>query len=73
MTLSRMIIDVDLDTMDPSPYNDQLRRVEIGSQIVIALPDDTKIIFQMPRGNLETVCPRALLLEQIKSLLKNKE
>ena len=59
--------------MDPSPYNDQLRRVEIGSQIVIALPDDTKIIFQMPRGNLETVCPRALLLEQIKSLLKSKE
>jgi elongator complex protein 1 len=59
--------------MEESPNNDHLRRIEIGSQIVIAIPGDTRVVFQMPRGNLETIHPRGLLLERIKSLLNNKE
>ncbi|XP_049765171.1 elongator complex protein 1 isoform X1 [Schistocerca cancellata] len=37
------------------------RRVERGSRIVVAV--DTRVVLQMPRGNLETVTPRTLVLD----------
>lgn len=50
--------------------NDEtLRRVERGSRIVTVVPQDTRVILQMPRGNLETVHHRALLLAQLRTWL----
>lgn len=50
--------------------NDEtLRRVERGSRIVTVVPHDTRVILQMPRGNLETVHHRALLLAQLRKWL----
>ncbi|XP_074530734.1 elongator complex protein 1 [Halichoeres trimaculatus] len=50
--------------------NDEtLRRVERGSRIVTVVPQDTRVILQMPRGNLETVHHRALLLAQLRKWL----
>ncbi|KAM6999828.1 elongator complex protein 1 [Tautogolabrus adspersus] len=50
--------------------NDEtLRRVERGSRIVTVVPQDTRVILQMPRGNLETVHHRALLLAQLRQWL----
>ncbi|XP_034546427.1 elongator complex protein 1-like [Notolabrus celidotus] len=50
--------------------NDEtLRRVERGSRIVTVVPQDTRVILQMPRGNLETVHHRALLLAQLRRWL----
>ncbi|XP_051043786.1 elongator complex protein 1 [Phodopus roborovskii] len=46
-----------------------LRKVERGSRIVIVVPQDTKLILQMPRGNLEVVHHRALVLAQIRKWL----
>ena len=43
-----------------------VRRVERGSRIVMVVPADTRLVLQMPRGNLETVCPRALVLSQVR-------
>ncbi|KAJ3149243.1 hypothetical protein HDU89_003961 [Geranomyces variabilis] len=49
-----------------SAFDEHLRRVERGSKIVIAVPSDTSLVLQMPRGNLETVYPRALVLAAIR-------
>ena len=43
------------------------RGCERGSSLVIAY--DTKVIMQMPRGNIEIVEPRALLLKSIGKML----
>ncbi|KAI8609607.1 IKI3 family-domain-containing protein [Chytriomyces sp. MP71] len=50
-------------------HDETLRRVERGSRIVAAVPGDMKLILQMPRGNLETIYPRALVLSSIRSAL----
>ncbi|XP_054440536.1 elongator complex protein 1 [Pteronotus mesoamericanus] len=46
-----------------------LRKVERGSRLVTAVPQDTKLVLQMPRGNLEVVHHRALVLAQIRKWL----
>uniref|UniRef100_A0AAX7VC62 Elongator complex protein 1 n=1 Tax=Astatotilapia calliptera TaxID=8154 RepID=A0AAX7VC62_ASTCA len=51
-------------------FNDEtLRRVERGSRIVTVVPQDTRVILQMPRGNLETIHHRALVLAQLRKWL----
>jgi elongator complex protein 1 len=46
------------------------RALERGSRIVVAVPPpDTKVVLQMPRGNLEVIHPRALSLHIVKTLL----
>ncbi|KAM0754229.1 IkappaB kinase complex, IKAP component [Meredithblackwellia eburnea MCA 4105] len=42
------------------------RNVERGSQIVTLSPSLTTLVLQMPRGNLETVCPRPLVLRIVR-------
>lgn len=50
-----------------------IRRIERGSFLIIALPNDSKTILQMPRGNLECIQPRALSLYIIGEHLKKCE
>ncbi|NXY14657.1 ELP1 protein, partial [Atrichornis clamosus] len=52
-----------------APNSETLRRVERGSRFVTVVPQDTKVVLQMPRGNLETVHHRALVLAQIRKWL----
>ncbi|NXN94720.1 ELP1 protein, partial [Rhinopomastus cyanomelas] len=52
-----------------APNSETLRKVERGSRIVTVVPQDTKVVLQMPRGNLETVHHRALVLGQIRKWL----
>ncbi|XP_053284778.1 elongator complex protein 1 isoform X2 [Pleuronectes platessa] len=54
---------------DGGQNDETLRRVERGSRIVTVVPQDTKVILQMPRGNLETVHHRALVLAQLRKWL----
>ncbi|KAG7519010.1 hypothetical protein JOB18_049640 [Solea senegalensis] len=54
---------------DKGQNDETLRRVERGSRIVTVVPLDTKVILQMPRGNLETVHHRALVLAQLREWL----
>ncbi|KAF6124108.1 elongator complex protein 1 [Phyllostomus discolor] len=51
------------------PNGEILRKVERGSRIVTVMPQDTKLVLQMPRGNLEVVHHRALVLAQIRKWL----
>ena len=38
------------------------RRIERGARLVACVPGDTRVVLQMPRGNLECVQPRPLTL-----------
>jgi elongator complex protein 1 len=45
----------------------ETRRVERGSRIVTAVPSTMSLVLQMPRGNLETINPRPMVMEVVKS------
>ncbi|XP_068740348.1 elongator complex protein 1-like [Montipora capricornis] len=51
------------------PLDENIRRVERGSRIVVAVTQDTKVVLQMPRGNLETIHPRSLVLSYLQKCL----
>ncbi|KDN37370.1 IKI3-domain-containing protein [Tilletiaria anomala UBC 951] len=48
------------------------RSVERGSRIVTAVPSEMALVLQMPRGNLETINPRPLVLEVVRRDLNKK-
>ena len=49
------------------------RRLERGSKLILVVPNDSKTIFQLPRGNLEAIHPRLLSLCIIGNLLDKLE
>ncbi|XP_077387627.1 elongator complex protein 1 [Festucalex cinctus] len=54
---------------DGGQNDETLRRVERGSRVVTVVPRDTRVVLQMPRGNLETIHHRALVLAQLRQWL----
>ncbi|KFA71906.1 hypothetical protein S40288_09207 [Stachybotrys chartarum IBT 40288] len=66
--------DIDaLEVPTDDPENDErCRSVERGSRLVTAVPTNMSIVLQMPRGNLETVYPRAMVVAGIRSLIEEK-
>lgn len=44
----------------------EMRRIERGSRIVTVVPSTTSLVLQMPRGNLETVMPRPLVMDRVR-------
>ncbi|CAH1797491.1 unnamed protein product [Owenia fusiformis] len=48
------------------PFDESIRRIERGARIVTVVRDETKVVLQLPRGNLETIHPRALILSAIR-------
>ena len=48
------------------------RRVERGSRIVTVVPSTMTVVVQLPRGNLETICPRPLVLHTVQLDLAQK-
>ena len=46
------------------------RQVEDGARIVACAPGTTSVVLQMPRGNLETVAPKALVLPAVACALR---
>ena len=43
------------------------RRIERGSKIVTAVPSTMSLVLQMPRGNLETINPRPMVMKVVKA------
>ncbi|XP_069778820.1 elongator complex protein 1 isoform X2 [Narcine bancroftii] len=58
-----------LPNSDSQPNDETVRRTERGSRIVTVVPQDAKLILQMPRGNLEVIHHRALILAQLRKYL----
>ncbi|XP_054647824.1 elongator complex protein 1 [Dunckerocampus dactyliophorus] len=67
-TLNLKVLQAAL-AQDGGQNDETLRRVERGSRVVTVVPQDTRVILQMPRGNLETVHHRALVLAQLRKWL----
>ncbi|TFY59586.1 hypothetical protein EVJ58_g5682 [Rhodofomes roseus] len=67
-------LDTIVDLCSSSPAGSELpelptwesRRVERGSRIVTAVPSTMSLVLQMPRGNLETINPRPLVMAVVR-------
>ncbi|KZT69682.1 IkappaB kinase complex, IKAP component [Daedalea quercina L-15889] len=51
----------------------ETRRVERGSRIVTAVPSTMSLVLQMPRGNLETINPRPLVMAVVRQDVQRGE
>lgn len=57
-----------------SPESDErCRSIERGARLVTAMPTIFAVVLQMPRGNLETIYPRALVLAGIRQSINEKK
>ncbi|RDA92560.1 hypothetical protein CP533_0920 [Ophiocordyceps camponoti-saundersi (nom. inval.)] len=63
----------DLEVPEDEPDKDErCRSVERGSRLVVAMPTNMSLVLQMPRGNVETIFPRAMVVSGIRSLIDEK-
>ncbi|KAH8821188.1 elongator complex protein-like protein 1 [Xylogone sp. PMI_703] len=63
----------DLELPPDDPENDErCRSIERGARIVTAMPTALSLVLQMPRGNLETIWPRAMVVAGIRKLIDEK-
>ncbi|TVY86739.1 Elongator complex protein, partial [Lachnellula willkommii] len=66
-------IAFDLEVPPDDPEKDErCRSVERGARLVTAMPTSLSLVLQMPRGNLETIFPRAMVLAGIRKLIDEK-
>ncbi|TKA71477.1 hypothetical protein B0A55_06939 [Friedmanniomyces simplex] len=57
---------------DEPEKDERCRNVERGAKIVTVMPSALSLVIQMPRGNLETIYPRALVLSGIRQSITNR-
>ncbi|KAK7424354.1 putative elongator complex protein 1 [Neonectria punicea] len=69
--LSADIDELEVPADDPEK-DERCRSVERGSRLVTAIPTNMSLVFQMPRGNLETIFPRAMVVAGIRNLIDEK-
>ena len=62
-TLQRMLAGEDMQAWETEWES---RRIERGALAVVACPSSMSLVLQMPRGNLETVYPRPLVLAVVR-------
>ncbi|KAL1835666.1 hypothetical protein VTJ49DRAFT_6255 [Mycothermus thermophilus] len=66
--------EADLDVPPDDPGKDErCRNVERGARLVTAIPAKMSLVLQMPRGNLETIYPRAMVLAGVRRLVEQKD
>eukprot|EP01102_Stenamoeba_stenopodia_P022460 TRINITY_DN9362_c0_g3_i2.p1 TRINITY_DN9362_c0_g3~~TRINITY_DN9362_c0_g3_i2.p1 ORF type:complete len:886 (+),score=260.87 TRINITY_DN9362_c0_g3_i2:86-2743(+) len=53
--------------------DDTVRDIERGAKLLCVVPHDTRVILEMPRGNLETIAARPLSLSHLRRLLDSKQ
>ncbi|QSL64880.1 hypothetical protein MERGE_002184 [Pneumocystis wakefieldiae] len=53
--------------------NKNIRSIEKGAIIISIIPSITALVLQMPRGNIETIYPRVLVLSSVYKLIKLKK
>ncbi|KAL8666134.1 MAG: hypothetical protein Q9202_001641 [Teloschistes flavicans] len=63
----------DLEVPSDTPESDErCRSIERGAKLVTAMPSVFAVVLQMPRGNLETIYPRALVLAGIRASIDER-
>lgn len=64
----------DLEVPPDTPEKDErCRSIERGAKLVTVMPSIFALVMQMPRGNLETIYPRALVLAGIRESINAKK
>jgi elongator complex protein 1 len=58
---------------DDPERDERCRGIERGARLITAMPSRMSVILQMPRGNLETIYPRAMVIAGIRKLLDARE
>lgn len=58
---------------DAPESDERCRSIERGAKLVTVIPSIFAIVLQMPRGNLETIYPRALVLAGIRDSIQAKK
>ncbi|KAH6622813.1 IKI3 family-domain-containing protein [Chaetomium tenue] len=64
--------ELDVPADDPEK-DERCRSIERGGRLVTAIPTKMALVLQMPRGNLETIYPRAMVLAGIRKLVEQKD
>ncbi|KAL8966666.1 MAG: hypothetical protein Q9197_005859 [Variospora fuerteventurae] len=75
LKLVHLIADTEaLEVPSDTPESDErCRSIERGAKLVTAMPSIFAVVLQMPRGNLETIYPRALVLAGIRQSITKKK
>lgn len=64
----------DLEIPQDEPEKDErCRSIERGAKLVAVMPTTFSLVLQMPRGNLETIYPRALVLAGIRRSISARD
>jgi elongator complex protein 1 len=65
---------IDMEAPPDTPETDErCRSIERGSRLVTVMPSAFAVVLQAPRGNIETIYPRALVLAGIRSFIDKKD
>jgi elongator complex protein 1 len=64
---------LELDIPSDDLADERTRMIERGSKIVTVMPSVHAVVLQAPRGNLETISPRALVLASVRHSIEKKE
>lgn len=59
--------------LDEPEADERCRNIERGAKLVAVTPSTYSLVLQMPRGNLEKIYPRALVLAGIRRYIGAKE
>ena len=59
--------------LDEPEHDERCRSIERGARIVTVMPTSFAVVLQMPRGNLETAYPRALVVGRIRECIAAKD
>ncbi|KAK5733144.1 putative elongator complex protein 1 [Elasticomyces elasticus] len=59
--------------LDEPEKDERCRNVERGAKIVTVMPSAYSLVLQMPRGNLETIYPRALVLAGVRQSINDRD
>ncbi|KAI1192993.1 IKI3 family-domain-containing protein [Nemania serpens] len=72
--LLKFIHLADVDSLEVPPddpeTDERCRSIERGARLITAMPTNMSLVLQMPRGNLETVSPRAMVVAGIRKLVE---
>ncbi|KAI1430673.1 elongator complex protein [Xylaria sp. CBS 124048] len=72
--LLKFIHLADVDSLEVPPddpeQDERCRSIERGARLVTAMPTNMSLVLQMPRGNLETIFPRAMVVAGIRKLIE---
>lgn len=58
-----------LQNQDTSGADERVRQIERGSILVSCIPSKYSVVLQAPRGNLETICPRIMVLTGVRHFI----